>query len=87
MIGEKQYERIAGAGLNISGFIRDLIDDHFSSHVISLSVSKKTHDLYEKIISNTGASDEDIEPLIVEVLKKVLDDRLEKIKSLKDQIR
>jgi hypothetical protein len=86
MIGEEQYEMISKKGLNISAFIRGLIDDHFSQHLIALSVSKKTYDLYNNVISNSGATDKDIEPLLVEVLKKVLDERLDKIKTLRSEI-
>jgi hypothetical protein len=86
MVGEEQYERMARAGLNISAFIRDLIDDHFSEDVITLRVSRKTHDLYTKIVSNTGATDADIEPLMSEVLKRLLDERLQKIKNLKSSL-
>ena len=86
MIGEDQYDKISKEGLNISAFIRSLIDDHFSHHVIALSVSKKTHDLYNKIVANTGATDGDIEPFLNEVLKKVLDQRLEKIKDIRNEV-
>ncbi len=86
MVGEEQYERMVQAGLNISAFIRDLIDDHFSEDVITLRVSKKTRDLYTKIVSNTGATDTDIEPLLTEVLKRLLDERLQKIKNLKSSL-
>jgi hypothetical protein len=86
MVGEQQYEQMVAAGLNISAFLRDLIDDHFSNDVITLRVSKKTSEMYTKIISNTGATDDDIEPLLVEVLKKLLDERLQKIKNLKSSL-
>jgi hypothetical protein len=86
MVGERQYERMIKGGLNISAFIRDLIEDHFSAHVISLSVSPKTHDLYMKVISNTGATDEDLEPLFVKVLKELLEARIQKIKVLQSEL-
>lgn len=86
MIEEDQYEQITKDGLNISGFIRGLIADHYSAHKITLSVSKKTSDLYNEIIANAGATDKDIEPFLHEVLKKVLDMRLEKIKNLKKKL-
>ena len=86
MIGEQQYEQLSQAGLNISALIRDLIEDHFNESVISLRVSKKTQQLYTKIVSNTGATDEDIEPLLVDVLRKLLDERLQKIRSLKSEL-
>ena len=85
MIGEDQYERLAKANLNISALIRDLVEDYFSESKVTLSVSKKTRELYDKIISNTGATDKDIEPLLVDVLKKLLKIRLEKISALKTE--
>jgi len=87
MIGEQQHEKICDAGINISAFIRDLIDDHFSDHTITLQVSKKTHDLYTKLISNTGATDQDVEPIFVETLKKLFEQRLEKIKGLRSEFK
>lgn len=83
MIAEHQYERLARAGVNISALIRELLEDHMSDHVINLNVSRKAHDLYTKVVSTTGATDADIEPLLTEVLRRLLDQRLEKIKDLK----
>lgn len=86
MIAEHQYEKLTDAGINISGLIRDLLEDHISNHVISLAVSPKTHEMYTRIVSNTGATDQDIEPLLIEVLKKLLEKRLEKINELRSEI-
>jgi hypothetical protein len=86
MIANHQYEQLSEAGINISGLIRDLIEDHISDHVINLAVSKKTHTLYSKVVASTGATDEDIEPLLVDVLKKLLDKRIEKIKYLREEL-
>jgi hypothetical protein len=86
MIREDQYEQLSQDGLNISAFIRDLIEDHFSEDVITLRVSKKTQQLYSKVVSNTGATDQDIEPFLVDVLRKLLDERLQKIKNLKAEL-
>lgn len=85
LIEEDQYERLSKAQINVSGLIRDLLEDYFSDTKVTLSVSRKTRDLYEKIVSNTGATDKDIEPLLVQVLKDLLDVRLNKIKSLKSE--
>jgi post-segregation antitoxin (ccd killing protein) len=86
MIAEHQYERLSEAGINISGLIRDLIEDHISDHVINLRVSSKTYELYNRIVANTGATDEDIEPLLVDILRKLLNARLDKIKELRTEI-
>jgi hypothetical protein len=87
MIGEDQYERLAKANINISALIRDLVEDYFSESKITVGVNKKTRELYDKIVSNTGATDQDIEPLLVEVLKKLLHERLEQIKALKSEFK
>lgn len=86
MVREDQYEQLSEAGLNISAFIRELIEDHFSEDVITLRVSKKSRQLYDKVVANTGATDADIEPFLVEVLRKLLDERLQKIKNLKMEL-
>lgn len=83
MIGEEQYEKLSKAKINVSSFIRDLLEDHFSQTVINISVNQETFDLYNEVISNTGASDADIEPYLKEVLKKVLDKRIRQIEKLK----
>lgn len=85
LIAEDQYERLTKAQINVSALIRDLLEDYFSETKITLSVSRKTRDLYEKIVSNTGATDKDIEPLLTQVLKELLNVRLEQIKSLKSE--
>jgi hypothetical protein len=86
MIAEHQYEQLARAGVNISALIRDLLEDHLSDHVINLSVSKKTYDLYTKVVGSTGATDADIEPLVVDVLKALLAKRLAALESLQKSL-
>jgi hypothetical protein len=86
IITEQQYEKLSKAGINISGLVRSLIEDHLSHHVITLGVSKKTYDFYAKIVANTGAEDKDIEPLLLDSLRKLLDQRIEKIKKLQSEI-
>ena len=87
MIEEDQYKKITERGLNLSAFIRDLVNDYFSDHVINVSVKKETYQLYNQVISNTGATDKDIDPLLVEVLGKLLDVRLQKIQQLKSKLK
>lgn len=88
VIREDQHDHLHDIGVNISGFIRDLIDDHFSEDTIVLSVSKETRDLYMKIISNTGSSDEILERYFKQALKKMLEEKIKEMdelhKNLKD---
>lgn len=86
MIREDQYEQIALTGLNLSGLMRDLIDDHFSDYKITLSVSKETRELYDLIVSNTGATDEDIEIYMKDILKRLLKDRIRSMQELEKKI-
>ena len=81
MIGEEQYNQIVKDEINLSGLVRDLIDDHMSEHKITLSVSKETKDIYDLIISNTGSTDGDLEVYLKDSLKQLLKD---KIKSMQD---
>ena len=61
LIREQQYETLNEKGLNLSGLIRDLIDDYLANDKITLSITAETRTLYDKIISNSGSSDRDIE--------------------------
>lgn len=86
MLREEQYDEISKAGLNLSGLIRDLLDDHFSEHKITLSVSEETRKLYDLIVSNTGSTDEDLEKYLKDTLKLLLDDRIKAMQDLQKEI-
>ena len=81
MIREDQYDEIHTQGLNLSGLLRDLLDDYLSEHKITLNVSEKTHQLYSQIVSNTGTTDAEIEPYFKSSLEKLL---TKKIKQMQD---
>lgn len=86
MLREDQYQRLSDAGLNVSGFIRDLIDDHFSEHTITLGVSDETRALYNQVVANTGATDTDLEPFLRESLKNMLDTRIREMQRLQKEL-
>ena len=46
MIREDQYQLISKKDLNLSGLLRDLLDDYFSEHTITLSVEEDTKEIY-----------------------------------------
>lgn len=87
MIATRQHEKIHEEGLNISGLIRDLIDDHFSEHKITLAVNEETRQIYNGVIANSGATDIDIEPHFRDALKKVLDKKIKAMQSLRSRIK
>ena len=85
LIREEQYETLNERGLNLSGLIRDLIDDHLADDKITLSVSEETRTLYDKIISNSGSSDREIESHFRQALKGLLDEKIKEMQELKKE--
>lgn len=85
LLREEQYQALTGRGLNVSGLIRDLIDDYLSEHKVTLSVSEETRALYDKIVSNTGSTDKDIEKYLRDALGVMLKDKILEMQSLQDK--
>ena len=86
MIREDQYEALNERGLNLSGLIRDLVDDYLSDYKITLSVTEETRSLYDKIVSNTGSTDEDIEVYLKAALGHMLKDKIQSMKKLQEEV-
>jgi len=82
MIREDQHARLTELGVNMSGLIRSLIDDHLSESKVTLSVSEEVSNLYRQIVSNTGSTDSDIEPYLRAALKKMLKERISQLEKL-----
>ena len=55
LVKDAQHDRMVDEGLNASGLIRGLLDDHFSESKVTLALSKETAKLYSNLISNFGA--------------------------------
>ena len=86
MIGEDQHQKLRDLGLNVSGLVRDLITDYLSVNRIVLSVSEETQTVYQKIVANSGAQDEDLEPYLKEALHKLLKQRIRELNELNEQL-
>ncbi|TNF29618.1 MAG: hypothetical protein EP319_06870 [Deltaproteobacteria bacterium] len=86
MIREDQYLGLSSSGINLSGLIRDLIDDYLSEHKIVVSVSEETKQLYDLIISNTGSTDVDLEEYLKKGLKELLRDKIKSMQDLEKQL-
>lgn len=84
MIRAEQYEQITQRGLNLSGLVRDLLDDYLSEHKVTVAVSEETRQLYDRIVSNTGSTDEDVERYLKEALKALLEAKIRSMQELKD---
>ncbi len=82
MLRQDQYQLINKKGINLSGLVRDLIDDHFSENVVTVSVSEETKTLYEKIVSNTGCQDKELEVHLRKALKDLLSEKIDQMSKL-----
>lgn len=87
MVREDQHEKLLSSGLNVSGLIRDLIDDYLSDFKITLSVSEETRSIYDRVVSNTGATDVDLEKYIVKALKELLKMRIQQMQELEKNLK
>jgi hypothetical protein len=86
MILEEQYEQLSERGLNLSGLIRDLLGDYLSHNTVTLQVSEETRRLYDRIISNTGASDEEIEVHLRAAFAGVLKRKIDEMQDLHEEL-
>ena len=87
MIREDQHQKLLDSGLNVSGLIRDLVDDYMSEHKITLSVTEETRRIYDQVVSNTGATDVDLEHYIVKALKELLKARIREMQDLEKNLK
>lgn len=87
MLREDQRQAVMDAGLNMSGLLRDLLDDHFSESKITLSVSTKTKRIYDNLVSNFGTNDRDLEPHLVLAMDKVLQSKMDEIDALRKSLK
>lgn len=86
VILEDQYRTLSEQGLNLSGLIRDLLGDYLSQNKITVQVSEETRRIYDAIVSNTGASDADIEVHLRGALARVLQDKIAQMEELREQL-
>lgn len=86
LITPEQHEKVIERSLSLSGLIRDLLDDWFGDTSVTLTVHKSTKQLYDTIVSNFGASDQDLEPYLVQALDALLDDKKHQIDELRKEL-
>lgn len=82
MIRRDQHNKLHEMDVNISGYIRDLIDDRLSDNTVVFSVETETKAIYDQIISNTGEADRDFEPYIRDALKEMLADKIKELQAI-----
>lgn len=86
LVHEDQYQLVQDQGLNFSGLVRDLLHDRFSHKKIVLSVQPETRALYDRAISNFGASDSELELFFIQALDKLLADKEKAISDLRKEL-
>ncbi|MCB0417952.1 MAG: hypothetical protein KDD39_09895 [Bdellovibrionales bacterium] len=86
MIREDQHEKLLELGINVSGQLRDLIDDFLSENTITLSVSPETMEIYHQVFTGTGATDAELEPLVVRALRDLLATRISRMQNLQKRL-
>ena len=87
MVRADQHAALSDQGLNVSGLVRDLIDDYLSEHTITISVGEETRGLYDQIVANTGSTDADVEVYLREALKHLLRDKVRAMRKLEDELK
>jgi len=87
MVREDQHQKLLDSGLNVSGLVRDLVDDYLSDFKITLSVTEETRMVYDRVVSNTGATDADLEKYIVKALKELLKVRIKEMQELEKNLK
>jgi len=85
-IREDQYQLIHQRGLALSGLIRDLLDDRFSSSKIVLQLSKEGRALYDNLVANFGLHDSDLEEFFLKALDKFLEGKLGQLKEVRAKL-
>lgn len=86
LIRPDQHDKVLKTGLSLSGLVRDLLDDRFNDNKITLSMSRKSRKIYDVIVSNFGAGDEELEHFFVEALDRFLETRSGDIDKLRQQL-
>lgn len=87
LITEEQHALIKKRGLSLSGLVRDLLDDRFNGHSVVVALSEHTKRLYDSIISNFGAQDQDLEKYFLHALESLLNDKMHDLTTLRETIR
>ena len=87
LITQDQYAQVTEAGLNMSGLVRGLLEDHFSDEKVVFSMSPRVKGLYQRVVSNFGAGDADLEPYFLRALDHLLADKISQINELRKRIK
>lgn len=80
-IDEKLYKKAHDQGLNLSGLIREKLDDYFNGNHITLSVSREMKQKYDEIYSILNLTDDELAPFLNKALNEFLKSKKKQIDS------
>ena len=85
------HEEVHKRGINLSGLVREAIEDQLSENSITISVSKETHSLYRQIFNETQSDDSEFEPFLKKALQEFIDfliqNRVESLEEIKQKLK
>jgi imidazolonepropionase-like amidohydrolase len=85
-VDSKLHKKVQDAGLNLSGMVREKLEDHFSNHVITIAVSKQLKEKYDKMMSITNTTDEELMPYLNKAINEYLKNKKREIDSTIDSL-
>ena len=83
---ESQHDELVRRGVSVSGVIRELVAQYLSGTAITVHVDPATRQLYDTVISQAGATDEDVAAQLKVVLQGLLDQRVAELEQLRRQL-
>lgn len=86
LIRQEQYTKLNDKNINLSGLIRDLMDDYLSDHKVTISVSEETKNIYDRVIANAGGTDEELEVYLRRALSGLLAKKIQDMEELKSEL-
>ena len=87
LLREDQYDKIQDLGLNLSGLVRDLIDDRLTNRQVVITASSQTRSLYDHLISNCGATDHELEQCLLSAMDSLLETKIKTMEKMRSKIR
>jgi hypothetical protein len=83
---ESQHDELVQRGVNVSGLIRELVEQYLSPSTITLNVDPDTRSLYEEAVVRSGATEADVTARLRRMMSDLLDDRLKELEALRRQL-
>ena len=72
IIPTKYHKEVSKRGLKLSAVVREALEDQLNPNTITLSVTKKTHEIYMELFNEQQCSDKDFEPFLKAALDKYI---------------